>query len=464
MRRIVGLLFVAVSIVLGSGQLQAGELYGDPADGWAYIYHGEEADAGDADSGFTSLDGTWQHDNGSDQLDSAGAFITDGVGAPGGILPISEGNTNFLRLEDTGDPRDDGFSEPSHRKLFFIHDIGEDGAEDDIMDTGVTLSFRARIPTDGPLDSPASAGNGYVLHDGGKSSFTISQAGADGTAATISFALASEEEDQTDFTGGGLAMNSSSGPDVTSGQVDWQGSEGTPNLHAVDDPTQWNEFWINIFANPDDVGSHTVVVYANGELADQEVYSVTAGPGRDADGNYIALGLGSTPQSGALDVDFFGWAPGLLEPVANGGGNGAECDFDGSGTCDFVDLDELLYTGIGSGDTKYDLDGSGTVDLGDRDAFLSEIGRPLGDFTDDGAVTAADLNVVGGSWQADGITSYTSGDSNGDGMVNATDLNAVGSNWQVGAAAPASAVVPEPSAGLLLMLAMSGLSLLRRKS
>ena len=441
---------------LWAGQIQAGELYADPADGWSYIYHGEEADAGADGSGFTSLDGTWSHDNGSDQWNSD--YITDGIGAPGGILPITDDYT-YLRLEDTGDPRD-SFPDPgSNRKLFFIHDIGEDGATDDVMDTGITLTFRARIPSDGPLDG-GTAGNGYVLHDQGKSSFTISQNGVDGPA-TISFALAAEEEDQTDFTGGGLAMNSSSGPE-TGALVDWQGTEGTKNLYPVDDPTQWNEFWINIFKNPDDVGSHTVVVYANGDTEDQEVYSVTAGTGRDYDGNYIAMGLGSTPQVGALDVDFFGWAPGLIAPTLIEGGNGDGCDFDGSGACDFTDLNELLYSGIASGEAKYDLDGSGTVDLADRDAFLSEIGRPLGDFSDDGRVTAADLNVVGGNWQKDGITSYADGDANGDGMINATDLNAVGSNWQAGVAQAATAAVPEPSAALLMLLAISGFTLMRR--
>lgn len=461
---------LAVAVVLGfflSVQVNAGVQYGDPDDGWAYIYTGEDAEPGAADSGFTSLDGTWQHDNGSDQFDPAGAFITDGLGAPGGILPIEDDGVDFLRLEDPGDPRGDGFSEPSHRKLFFIHDIGAEGAEDDIMDTGVTLSFRARIPTDGPLDSPASAGNGYVLHDGGKSSFTISQAGADGTAATISFALAAETEDQTDFTGGGLAMNSTAGAAV-SGNVDWQGSEGEPNLFAVEDPTEWNEFWINIFK--DDAtgeGTHFAVVYANGEVVDEEIFNVTAGPGRDWDGNYIALGLGSTPQSGALDVDFFGWAPGIIAPVP-GGGNGLACDFDDNGACDIDDIDALLFDGIPDNDLTYDMDESGTVDLDDRDAWLREADSLPGDATLDGQVIADDLNQVGINWQTASATSWSQGDFDGNGEVNALDLNQVGIFWQKNSAefagAAPSSVVPEPSgATLSLVLAFSFLAIRQRR-
>ena len=140
------------------------------------------------------------------------------------------------------------------------------------------------------------------------------------------------------------------------------------------------------------------------------------------------------------------------------------CDFNADNSCDIADLDELLYTGLTSGDLKYDLDGSGTVDTGDRDAFLSaEFGTVPGDFDLDGKVVATDLNILGGNWQAEGLTSYSQGDANGDGVANATDLNAVGSNWQVGAAAPlAASAVPEPNSGMLVVVSLMGL-LLRRK-
>lgn len=140
----------------------------------------------------------------------------------------------------------------------------------------------------------------------------------------------------------------------------------------------------------------------------------------------------------------------------------ADCDFDGSGTCDIADLDELLYTGLSSGDSKYDLDGSGTVDLADRDAFLSEIGTVPGDFDLDGKVIASDLNVLGGNWTASDLTSYAQGDANGDGNANAADLNVVGGNWQFGADA-AAAAVPEPTSWVMTLFCLLALSL-RRKS
>ena len=36
--------------------------------------------------------------------------------------------------------------------MYVGHNLSEDGASDTIMDDGVTLNFRTRIPTTGPLD------------------------------------------------------------------------------------------------------------------------------------------------------------------------------------------------------------------------------------------------------------------------------------------------------------------------
>ena len=141
---------------------------------------------------------------------------------------------------------------------------------------------------------------------------------------------------------------------------------------------------------------------------------------------------------------------------------GADCDFDGSGVCDIMDLDELLYVGLVSGDVKYDLDGNGSVDLGDRDAFLDGLGTVPGDFDRDGKVRASDLNILGGNWTREDLTSYGQGDANGDGIANATDLNAIGANWQFGAAA--AQPVPEPSMLTAFVLGLFGLVSVKRSS
>ena len=456
-------LFVLGFVLIGllANTAVAGIAYGDPAGGWTYTYGGEDADAGGP---FESLDGTWDHDNGSDQWDGSGI----GAGNPGGVSALSDPDgTFYLRMVDTGDPRDQGIAEPSNRKYFFAHDIGAEGASDTQMDEGITLSFRARIPVDGPL-AGVDPGNGYVNHDGGKSTFTVSQAGDGGK--TISFFLAGEEEDQTNFLGPGLGMNSldEAAGGSPSGAVDWQGSEGTPNLFALDDPTEWHEFWINIFAPGGTPGSHLAVVYADGGTT-PAVFDVTAGTGRDYDVNYITMGLGSTPQQGAVDIDFISWAPGILEPVVSM--PELPCDFNADELCDVADID-LLGKEIlaGTNDPAFDLTGDNVVDIADQDRWRADAATENGwaepylpgDADLDGSVLVSDLNIVGTNWQQS-PDPWGSGDFNVDGVVDVMDLNALALNWQESIPTAAAAAVPEPSTILLLVFGLAGMLLRRHR-
>ena len=81
--------------------------YQDPDGGWDYGYEGGLAAYAPDGEGFASLDGTWSHDNGSDQWDGSaiGGEFGDG-NRPGGAMIIEEANVNYLRIQDTGDPRD----------------------------------------------------------------------------------------------------------------------------------------------------------------------------------------------------------------------------------------------------------------------------------------------------------------------------------------------------------------------
>ena len=100
---------------------------------------------------------------------------------------LTEGSTDYARFQDTGDPRDYGFSDPgSNRKVFFGHDITSEGASDSVLDDGVTISFRARVATGSLLDEAKpdggggslpwpSGGDGYVTHNAGKGNFGIGQ-------------------------------------------------------------------------------------------------------------------------------------------------------------------------------------------------------------------------------------------------------------------------------------------------
>ncbi|HCO94979.1 MAG TPA: hypothetical protein DIU00_13675 [Phycisphaerales bacterium] len=272
-----------------------------------YTFDGDIAVYG-AD-GPGSLDGTWNHENGSDQWDGTG--IGDPNGRPGGVSVLTEDNTTFLRLQDPGDPRDYDMGDPgSNRKIYFGHSITTDiGADADRILDGVTVMFRARVATTTPLDDShpdgggeitpwPAGGDGYVIHDGGKGNISIRQSDGD---MVISFALALASDDE-ELPASGLVMNKLNGP-VPGGDVDIQGDEpGTLNILELD-PTQWHDYRIDISPDSTGTGTHLVQIYLDGSSASND-FIVTAGDGDDFDDSYIAIGVGATPQSGAIDIDY----------------------------------------------------------------------------------------------------------------------------------------------------------------
>lgn len=298
----------------------AGVDFGDPDGGWTYIYSGDAAAPG---AGYTALDGTWTHDNGSDQWDESEI----GSGLPGGVNALSEEGVNFVRLQETGDPRDHGATDPSNRKIYFGHSLTDEltaDVADTILNNGVTISFRARLSTTPPLDDLNAAGasttspwpaegDGYVVHDGGKGSFGICQANP---TTTISFCLALASDDD-ELETNGLVMNKLNGTSP-SGDVDIQGDEpGTVNILPIDELTIWHEFWINIETDDSGQGTHVVTIYVDGDASAASTFYVTAGSSSDLTGTNLALGVGATPQSGAIDVDFLAYKEGIVTPVSS---------------------------------------------------------------------------------------------------------------------------------------------------
>jgi len=311
-RSILTCLTVILLMAMFSNDALAGA-YPAPASWWTYVYKGEKAASGGA---FSALDGTWSHDNGSDVWDES----VIGAGAPGGAMALKDGDVSFLRIQDCGDPRPSP-ADPSNRKIMFGHSISSEVKGDvagTILDAGVTISFCARIPTSGPLDDLNSGGtktpypaggDGYVPHDAGKDNFSVRQSNGD---KLVSFALCLAADDDELEGKSGLTMNKLNGT-APSGDVDIQGDEpGTVQILEFD-PTQWHEFWITIQADPTGTGTHMVQIYMDGSLV-PDVFYLTAGNGDDYSDSYISMGVGATPQSGAIDIDFFGYRPGLYAP------------------------------------------------------------------------------------------------------------------------------------------------------
>ena len=293
-----------------------------PEGGWDYAYEG---DAAAYAPGFASLDGTWSHDNDSDQWD--GSVIGGEFGAdnrPGGAMTITIGDADYLRIQDTGDPRDYDFSDPgSNRKIYFGHNLTEDGASETVLDDGVTLHFRARVPTEVPLDEGPldplhpdgqqqngaqpypDDGDGYVTSDGGKGNFVIKQQSGGAIAFSLTTASDTPEGNPNRFVTGfaGLSMNEFAGNEI-SGDVNFGQGDGK-NVIPLD-PTQWHEFWIVIQRDEDNVGTHVASIYMDGDTTPQ-AFKMTAGDGGEgpySGFSYLAMGSTATPQSAALDIDF----------------------------------------------------------------------------------------------------------------------------------------------------------------
>ena len=310
----------------------AGAVYPAPTNGWIYIYDGDKDTAAPDGSGFASLDGTWSHDNDSDKWDGSkiGGTLADGVNAPGGVMTITEDGATFLRMQDPGNPTvGNFFSDPSNRKVYLGHDITSGGGSDNVMDDGVTLTFRARIPTPtntkGPIDplypadgtgpTPYPVGGDGFLNGAGKGNFGIKQRA--GGIISFSLTVPTDKYDESDPSSpavqfSGLTMNKLNGNTVT-GDVDFP-SPGEFRGVALD-PTQWHEFWITIKADSTGVGTHEVGIYMDGSMTGTNMI-VTAGNGDDYLGlSYLAMGGSLSVQSYALDADFFAYKLGAEPPT-----------------------------------------------------------------------------------------------------------------------------------------------------
>jgi len=246
---------------------------GEGAPGGGLIFDGD------------SLEG-WDHDNNSDAWDGTGP----GEGAPGGAASMTEDDVTFLRVQDTGDPRGDGFSDPSNRKVYLTKQIerGLDGAH---------LEFKLRVATTPPLDNQAGGepwpegGIGYHIRDGGKGMIGIAEDGV----GQISFSLAKAGEIEGLDTDA-LVVNGLVGTEM-SGNVDTGDSE--TNAVAIADATAWNTITVDIAAGG--AGTHVLTICVNDECVDVEV---TTGDAMDGENNYVAIGSSGTGGITAFDVDY----------------------------------------------------------------------------------------------------------------------------------------------------------------
>jgi hypothetical protein len=418
----------------------AGVRYLDPAGGWRYTYQGNFSPGVEGNpSGFgtnddfLALDGTWQH-NQSDRWDGhvPGDPIsnpTDPPGppetveggpngwSPGGAGSFTEGGANYIRVQDPGNPELHGWLQGSgrqdtNRRVYFGHDMAQDGelASQRVLDNGITLSFRARIPASGPMDDiytedenlapvvrpwfdPVEAPNGRgSIMTNSRGTINIMQNDPDNfnLDSLVGFSLVTSTDiDQFEAAGlsgsiltgsgsGGLIMNNNSGGTPT-GAMDSE-SAGLLNIVEIPDAqlNNWQEFWITI----DDGGpaTHVVNVYRNGSTTPQ-VFNVTAA----SNGNaayasfataFLEFGFSDTARWGSIDIDFISYKLGVMTPVA---APTEDADFDNNNVVDGADfLAWQRGVGLISGATNAqgDANGDGAVNGVDFNLWKAKFGGP----------------------------------------------------------------------------------------
>jgi len=374
---------------------RAGVKFLDPTGGWRYTYDGAFNPGTDGlPDGFgnsqqeQALDGTWFHDQG-DKWDSS---APGEVGAaPNGHAPggagrfIDTDQRDYIRIQDAGNPESHGWVQGggivnNNRRVYFGHDMTQDGSLGEelvLTNTGVTISFRSRIPNSGPLDDAYTEldldldtnldvipwfedspnGRGMPMTNG-RGTINVSQNSPTNEDTQVGFSLVTS----TDVTGfcsltsgslctgsgsGGLIMNSLNG-NAPSNLIDSE-SPGSLNMLEItdNDLNQWNEFWITMENNGAVAGNIEVNVYRNGSTA-PDTFQVTLAANNnsvyaDEDNPFVEFGISDNAWFGSFDMDFLSYQLGVHLPVAAPPEN---ADFDNDGDIDGKDF-LIWQTGFG---------------------------------------------------------------------------------------------------------------------
>jgi hypothetical protein len=319
------------------------------AGGWDYLYEARPGEDAHVDPryepGGEYLDGTWSASS-LNQWD--GSRPGGGDGAPGGaavdVLPDAAedgGAASVLSLEDPGDPVSPS-PLPDNRRLLFIRGVGEE----DPFARGVTLIARLRIhPSPLDLASPrGQAAEAPAL----RGQIGIGYRG-ESRRGRFSFWL---EE-------GGLAAASGDAVPMSAERL-----------------REFQSFWVTL---EDSGGKVRARIYAGGAaepLADSFFDLRSAGLEGVQAGAYVEMGLGNTPEAGAIQIDYFGYKAGVHLPVPEGTGGErfVRGDASGDGSLDVGDpillLDYLFRGGgIDCADAA-DADDSGRINVTDAILIL----------------------------------------------------------------------------------------------
>jgi len=306
--------------------------------GWDYKYDANPGEDAAGTGGWTALDGTWNHDNDSDNWDGSGLRTA----IPGGLEiqtdigkhPEAENTgASYLRIQNPGLPSNHGYAD-WNRKIWLAKDLAAIGATNDFLDNGIfkmQVKWRLSTSTDneaideislpdrfGPKKAWPVYGDGYNIHGSGKGMITLHQVDSDlgskdqKAGKQIGFSLM-----QIDERIGALVMNDLAHTNGNLSQQNVDFREGDPSysklfhknivyFEGVDD---WHTFDISIVADKKSIGTHNITVLI--DKMDSVSFAVTAGSENDGgtdveykDKNYIAIGMGNSIDAGAFDLDY----------------------------------------------------------------------------------------------------------------------------------------------------------------
>jgi hypothetical protein len=142
-------------------------------------------------------------------------------------------------------------------------------------------------------------------------------------------------------------------------------------------------------------------------------------------------------------------------------------DFDGSGTLDAQDIDELTrQTASGANLIAYDLNQDVLVNNLDINVWIKDLFRSwIGDANLDNEFNSSDLVAVlaAGTYEADVAATWSTGDFDGNGHFDSSDLVAAlaDGGYEQGPRAAVS-TVPEPASFILLIAGLMGIAIYRR--
>lgn len=383
-----GKIILIFSILLQISKSNA-ENYPEPITGWDYKFAGNLA----ASMADASLDGTWDHNNNSDQWDGT----TPDSGNPGGIsiVPIKDepGNNALLMVDAvTSSGRN------NNRRLALTHNLLiQEGVQPTFLKSGATIAFRIKIPYSSPylIDSP----NGLSPHANAKGIINLR-----GNGGRISFSLGIKGTDAL-FPNDGFFVSDSN----------------NALFHPLD-PTVWNEFWITIKESEKNEGRYKLNAYRNGSISPFISKDIGLSTGTEESFPYVSLQLSSTAETAAVEIDYLAFKSGVHAPDDNdedGIPDSWELNYfnnilsDHSSDPDNDDLTNLEEFNLGTDPTSVDSDSDGINDNIEHLVYSTDPANP--DTDQDGLTDPEEIN-------GQPATNPLLSDSDGDGINDREEL------------------------------------------